>query len=75
MSNTSLTSDELEAQIELQREQLADTVDQLAHKLDVKAQAKARFESARSQLRPDAVAAFVGAAILVGGLVWWRKSR
>jgi len=75
MSNTSLTPDQLEAQIELQREQLADTVDQLARKLDVKAQAKARLQSARYQLRPEAVAAFVGAAILVGGLVWWRRSR
>jgi hypothetical protein len=43
--------------------------------MDVKAEAKARLESARNQIRPEAVAAFVGAAILVGGLVWWRTSR
>ena len=42
MSDTHLTPDELEAEIEAQREQLADTVDQLAAKLDVKAQAKAK---------------------------------
>ena len=33
---------ELEAQIAAQRDQLAETVDQLTHKLDVKAQAKER---------------------------------
>jgi Protein of unknown function (DUF3618) len=71
MSGTQLTPDELEAQIEAQREHLADTVDQLAHKLDVKAQAKARL----SRIRPQDVIGFVGAAILVGGLVWWSKRR
>jgi len=75
MSTTDLSPDELEAQIELQREELADTVDQLARKLDVKAQAKARLDSARNRIRPEAVAAFIGAAIVVGGLVWRRKSR
>jgi hypothetical protein len=75
MSDTHLTPDELAAQIEDQREHLADTVDQLAHKLDVKAQAKAQLDSIAGRIRPEAVAGFVGAAILVGGLVWWRKRR
>lgn len=69
MSGTQFTPDELEAQIEAQRNQLADTVDQLTHKLDFKAQARSRL----SRIRPEAVAGFVGAAILVGGLVWWGK--
>jgi hypothetical protein len=69
MSDTNLTPEEIEAQIEAQREHLADTVDQLAQKLDVKAQAKERL----SRIRPQAVVAFVGAAVLVGGLVWWRR--
>ena len=51
MSDTHLTPDEIEAQIEAQREHLADTVDQLAHKLDVKAQAKARLDSIRTSAR------------------------
>ena len=71
MSDTHLTPDAIEAQIEEQRAQLADTVDQLTQKLDVKAQAKARLD----RIRPEAVAAFVGAAILVGGLVWWKNRR
>ena len=75
MSDTHLTPDELEAQIEAQREHLADTVDQLAHKLDVKAQAKARLDSLRDRIRPEAVVGFVGAAVLAGGLVWWRRRR
>jgi uncharacterized coiled-coil protein SlyX len=78
MSDTHLTPDELEAQIEVQREQLADTVDQLTQKLDVKAQARARLTRLRAQLgevQPQAVAAFVGTAVLVGGLVWWGRRR
>jgi hypothetical protein len=71
MSDTHLTPDELEDQIEAQREHLADTVDQLARKLDVKAQAKERL----SRIRPETVIGFVGAAILVGGLVSWRRRR
>jgi hypothetical protein len=71
MSDTHLTPDELEAQIEAQREQLAHTVDQLGDKLDLKAQAKARL----GRVRPQSVAAFVGAAVVVGGLVWWRRRR
>ena len=73
MSDTHLTPDELEAQIEVQREHLADTVDQLAYKLDVKAQAKARLDSLRDRIRPEVVVGFVGAAVLAAGLVWWRR--
>jgi hypothetical protein len=73
MSETHLTPDELEAQIEVQREHLADTVDQLAYKLDVKAQAKARLDSLRDRIRPEVVVGFVSAAVLAAGLVWWRR--
>ena len=41
---TQPTPEQLEAEIEVQRAQLADTVDQLTQKLDVKAQAQARIE-------------------------------
>ena len=73
MSDTHLTPDELEAQIEVQREHLADTVDQLAYKLDVKAQAKARLDSIRDRIRPEVAVGFVSAAVLAAGLVWWRR--
>ena len=36
------TPEEIQADIERQREQLAQTVDDLGHKLDVKAQARAK---------------------------------
>jgi hypothetical protein len=65
------TPEQLEAEIEGQRAQLADTVDQLTQKLDVKAQAKARID----RIPPLTYAAFAGAAIVVGGLVWWRSRR
>jgi hypothetical protein len=71
---------DLEAQIEEQREQLADTVDQLSHKLDVKAQAKERAQRAADRAttstgrpRPELVAAGVGVVVLGGLLVWWRR--
>jgi len=45
---TSKTPEELEAEIAVQREQLADTVDALSAKLDVKAQARAKVEDAKA---------------------------
>ena len=41
------TPEEIQADIERQREQLAETVDQLGHKLDVKAQTRARFDEVK----------------------------
>jgi hypothetical protein len=71
---------ELEADIERQREQLADTVDQLTHKLDVKAQAKERAShladratTSDGRPRPELVVGVVATAVLVGFLVWWRR--
>ncbi|QNN51620.1 DUF3618 domain-containing protein [Nocardioides mesophilus] len=69
-----------EREVERQREQLAETVDALHAKLDVKAQARARVDAARARAttpsgrpRPEVLA---GAAVAVLGvvvLVWWRR--
>lgn len=71
---------ELEADIQAQRDQLAETVDQLTHKLDVKAQAKERAADLKDRAttesgrpRPDLVAAAVGVVVLSGLLLWWRR--
>ena len=45
----SKTPEEIQTDIEQQREQLAQTVDQLGHKLDVKAQSKAKVEDVKAQ--------------------------
>ena len=71
MSDTETTPDQLEAEIAAQRAHLADTVDQLSHKLDVKAQAKERLD----RVRPQQVAVAVGAVLAVGALVWWARHR
>jgi hypothetical protein len=70
----------LEAEIEAQREQLADTVDRLTHKLDVKTQARERVADVRDRAttdtggpRPELVAAVVGIVVVAGLLVWWRR--
>ena len=71
MSGTDTTPDQLEADIATQRAHLADTVDQLSHKLDVKAQAKARLD----RVRPQQLAVAVGAVLAVSALVWWARRR
>jgi hypothetical protein len=72
----------IEADIEAQREHLADTVDQLAHKLDVKAQAKERAAQVKDRAttddgkpRPRLLAAVAGGAAAVAGLLVWRRRR
>jgi hypothetical protein len=47
----SQTPEEIQADIERQREQLAETVDQLGHKLDVKAQTKAKVDDVKVQAK------------------------
>jgi hypothetical protein len=71
---------QLEAEIEAQRGQLAETVDQLTHKLDVKAQAKERAAQVADRAttddgkpRPELVVAAVTTVLLVGVVVWWRR--
>ena len=71
MTDPETTPDRLEAEIATQRAHLAETVDQLSHKLDVKAQAKERLD----RVRPQQVAIAVGAVLAVGALVWWARHR
>jgi uncharacterized protein YllA (UPF0747 family) len=70
-SSTTPTQEELQTQIEEQRAELADTLDQLARKLDVKAQARSRLE----RVGPRQIAAVVGGVLALGALVWWRRGR
>jgi hypothetical protein len=74
------TTAQIEDDIERQRDHLADTVDQLSHKLDVKAQAKERAARLQERAttdsgkpRPELVAGAVALVALVAGLVWWRR--
>jgi Protein of unknown function (DUF3618) len=74
------TRAQIEADIERQRDHLAETVDQLSQKLDVKAQAKARVSHLQDRAttesgkpRPEVVAGLVVLVALVTGLVWWRR--
>jgi hypothetical protein len=81
MSDTPTTpTTDLEADIEAQREHLAETVDQLAHKLDVKAQAKERAAQIKERAtteggrpRPLLLAAVAGLVVMAGAFVWWRR--
>ena len=71
----------IEAEIERTREELAHTVDELHHKLDVKAQARKRVEALRGAATTDSgkpspaalgLAAFAVAGV---GLLVWRRSH
>jgi hypothetical protein len=72
---------DIEAEIEAQRDHLAETVDQLAHKLDVKAQAKERAADLKDRATTDSgkprPLLLVGAAgvVAVAGLLMWRRLR
>ena len=76
------TPEQLEAEIALQREQLAGTVDQLTAKLDVKSQAQQRVASLKDAATTDAgkprteVLAAAGSlvAMAVVLLLWRRRS-
>jgi cobalamin biosynthesis Mg chelatase CobN len=77
---TSNDPDAIRQDIERTREELAETVDALHAKLDVKTQARERVARMKEQAttetgkpRPEVVAAVVAAVLLVAGLVWWRK--
>ena len=80
----SQSPEELEAQIEEQREQLAGTIDALAAKLDVKTQAQAKVAEAKETAkqrtttadgkpRPELLAAGVAVVVVVVAIIWWRK--
>ncbi len=78
MSNNTVAAQERE--VERNREQLAETVDALAAKLDVKSQAKERVHELQDRAttddgkpRPGVVAGAVAVLAGVGALVWWRR--
>lgn len=73
------TPEQIEAEITAQRAQLADTVDQLAAKLDVKSRARAKVADVKHRATTDdgsprtevlAAAGSLVAMALV--LAWWR---
>ena len=74
------TPEDIQAEIEQQREQLAETVDQLTHKLDVKAQARAKADQLKDRAttdegkpRPELIGVAAGAFVVIGLLIWWRR--
>ena len=69
MSET--TKEQLQAEIEETREQLGETVEQLAAKADVKARVQPKVEQAKSRAP---VVLGVGAALVLG-LVLLRRAR
>ena len=78
----SQTPQQLEAEIAVQREQLAETVDQLAARLDVKSQAQQKVaaikESATTDTgrpRTEVLAAAGSLVAMAVVLVLWRRRR
>jgi hypothetical protein len=76
------TPEQLEAEIALQREQLAGTVDELAAKLDVKSQAKQKVASLKDSAttdsgtpRPEVLAAAGSLVAMAVVLLLWRHRR
>jgi len=82
-SNVNGSSPEaIEADIERQREELADTVSALQERLDVKTRAKEKASELRDRAttdtgkpRPELAALTVAAVAGVVGLVVWRRRR
>jgi hypothetical protein len=77
---TSNDPDAIREDIERTRENLAETVDALHAKLDVKSQAKAKADQLKASAttdtgkpRPELVAAAVGVVLVAFALVWWRR--
>ena len=76
------TPEEIQADIEQQREQLAATVDQLAHKVDVKeqtrlkvAEVKDRATTPAGKPRPELLGAAAGIVVGLVLLTIWRRRR
>jgi MYXO-CTERM domain-containing protein len=76
------TPAEIEADIARQREALADTVDELQARLDVKARARAKVAELRDRATDDSgrptpavIGAAVGVLLLVGALVYRRRTH
>lgn len=81
-NGTTPTADQIEADIVRQREQLADTVDALQARLDVKSRAQDKVRELRRQAttadgkpRPEVAAAAAGVVALIVGLVYLRSRR
>ena len=78
----SQTPEDIQADIERQRVQLAATVDQLGHKLDVKAQTKAKVADVKDRAttpagkpRPELIGAAAGVLVGLVLLAWWRRRQ
>lgn len=79
---TSRTPEQIEAEIELQRAQLAGTVDELTAKLDVKSQAKEKVAALKDSATTDTgkprteVLAAAGSLVAMAVvLVLWRRRQ
>jgi hypothetical protein len=81
MSTNGASPEVIEADIARQRDQLAATVDELQHRLDVKAQAKEKAAHVRDRATTDTgrprpeLAIAVVAVVAVVGLAIWRRSH
>jgi MYXO-CTERM domain-containing protein len=80
MSTNGTTPEQIEADIERQREELAATVTQLHAKLDVKTRVKGKVTELQDRAttrsgrpRPELIAAAVGVVVLLGVVVWRRR--
>jgi len=76
------TPEQLEAEIAVQREQLAETVDQLAAKLDVKSQAQQKVAALKDSAttdtgkpRTEVIAAAGSLVAMAVVLLLWRRRR
>lgn len=76
------TPEQIEAEIELQRAQLAGTVDELAAKLDVKSQARQKVADLKDSAttdsggpRPEVLGAAGSLVAMAVVLLLWRRRR
>ena len=79
-NGVSPSTEEIREEIERTRADLADTVDALHAKVDVKARAQAKMEGVKHRAttssgkpRPELVAAAAGAVLLTAAVIWWRR--
>lgn len=82
MSANGASPETIEADIARQREELAATVDELQHRLDVKAQAKEKAAHVKDRAttdtgkpRPELAVAVLAVAAVVGLVIWRRSHR